>query len=152
MAKKAYRVRNWTNYNKSLVQRGSLTFWFSKDVVDGWNQGVSDNSHGNQKYSEMVIISCLTFRQLFRLPLRATVGMMKSLLQLMNLELSVPDYSTLSRRGKSLEVNLNIKPSFSERHVLVDSTGIQVIGEGEWKKLRHGESRHQLWRMLHILR
>jgi hypothetical protein len=150
MAKKAYRVRNWEHYNKSLVQRGSLTFWFSEDIIKSWKTKEKENSHGNQKYSNMAILCCLTLRQLFRLPLRATEGLMGSLIKLINLPFHAPNYSTLSRRGKTLTVNLNIKSTEQARHVLVDSTGIQIIGEGEWKRLRHGESRHQLWRKLHI--
>jgi len=148
MAKKAYRVRNWRQYNKSLVQRGSLTFWFSKEVLKGWTQ--EEAAHGNQKYSNMAILCSLTFRQLYRLSLRATEGLVKSIINLMQLKIGVPTYSTLSRRGKTLKVKLKIKTSHQARHVLVDSTGIQVIGEGEWKKLRHGESKHQLWRKLHL--
>lgn len=150
MAKKAYRVRNWKDYNKSLVQRGSLTFWFSEDVVKSWKGTEQSDSHGNQKYPDMVILCGLTLRQLFRLPLRATEGMMKSLVELMKLAVCTPNYSTLCRRGKTLKVNLGVKKTLRARHVLVDSTGVQVIGEGEWKKLRHGESRHQVWRKLHI--
>jgi len=150
MTKKAYRVHNWKDYNKSLVQRGSLTFWFSDEVVNNWKNDQKSNSHGNQKYSDMLIFCALTLRQLFRLPLRATEGMMKSLVELAKLPISAPNYSTLCRRGKTLKVNLGVKNTAKARHVLVDSTGIQVIGEGQWKKLRHGESRHQVWRKLHI--
>jgi hypothetical protein len=149
MAKKTYRVRNWQDYNKSLVQRGSLTFWFSERIVNDWKASDKD-SHGNQKHSNMMICSALTLRQLFNLPLRATAGLMKSLVDLMELSIQVADYSTLCRRGKRLKVNLGVKPSSQSRHVLVDSTGVQVMGEGEWKKLRHGECRQQLWRKLHI--
>lgn len=150
MAKKAYRVRNWKDYNKSLVQRGSLTFWFSEKFLVGVTQKGEKEGHGNQRYTNMVIISSLTLRQLFRLPLRATSGLMKSLLELMRVEASVPDYSTLCRRGKTLKVNLGVKETGKARHVLVDSTGVQVVGEGEWKKLQHGEGRHQVWKKLHI--
>lgn len=150
MAKKAYRVRNWKDYNKSLVQRGSLTFWFSKEVMNGWKTDKKCASHGNQKYSDMLIFSALTLRQLFRLTLRATEGMMKSLTELSKLPVCVPNYSTLCRRGRTLKINLGVKKTSKARHVLIDSTGIQIIGEGEWKKLRHGESKHQVWRKLHI--
>lgn len=149
MAKKAYRVRNWKDYNKSLVQRGSLTFWFSKEIISSWKNR-EKNSHGNKKYSDMVILCGLTLRQLFRLPLRPTEGMMKSLIQLIKLPFDAPTYSTLCRRGKGLKINLHIKKTSKARHVLVDSTGVQVIGEGQWKKLSHGESRCQVWRKLHI--
>lgn len=150
MTKKVYRVRNWKEYNKALVNRGSLTFWFSEEVMDSWQQPATVDTHGNQKYSDMVILCGLTLRQLFRLTLRAAEGMLKSLVQLAKLSVDVPDYSTLSRRGKTLKINLGVKASLKPRHVLVDSTGIQVVGEGQWKTLRHGESRHQVWRKLHI--
>ena len=146
MAKVAYRVRNWADYNKSLVQRGSLTFWFSEAIVNGWK----GNGHGNQKYSDKVILCGLTLRQLFRFPYRATQGVMESLVKLMKLTVNVPNYSILCRRSGKLKVSLGVKEIEQARHVLVDSTGIQVIGEGEWKKLRHGESRCRLWRKLHI--
>ena len=103
MTKKVYRVRNWKEYNKGLVQRGSLTFWFSNEVIEGWRSKKSKDTHGNQKYSSMVILCGLTLRQLYRLPLRATEGMLRSLIELMDLKLDVPDYSTLSRRGKNLK-------------------------------------------------
>lgn len=150
MAKKAYRVRNWKDYNKSLVQRGSLTFWFSKDVVNAWGRDRKGHCHGNQKYADMVIVCGLALRQLFRLPLRATEGMLRSLAELMGLTVEVPDHTTLCRRGKTLKVGLGIRQKSRPRHILVDSTGIQAIGEGEWKIMRHGESRHQVWRKLHI--
>lgn len=150
MAKKAYRVHNWKDYNKSLVNRGSLTFWFSKEMIAHWEKKDSSGAHGNQRYSDMVILCGLTLRQLFRLPLRATEGLLKSLVELMRLPVCIPNYSTLSRRGKTLQVNLGVKSASGARHVLIDSTGIQVIGEGQWKKLRHGESRYQVWRKLHL--
>jgi len=150
MTKKVYRVRNWKEYNKALVDRGSLTFWFSDDVINNWQQPADVDTHGNQKYSDMVILCGLTLRQLFRLTLRAAEGMLKSLVQLAKLSVDVPDYSTLSRRGKTIKINLGVKATLKPRHVLIDSTGIQVVGEGQWKMLRHGESRHQVWRKLHI--
>ena len=150
MAKKTYRVRNWKDYNKSLVQRGSLTFWFSEDMLSSWEAGADADAHGNQRYTDMVILCGLTLRQLYRLPLRATEGLLKSLVDMMKWSVNVPDYSTLCRRGKGLKVNIGVSATSRARHVLVDSTGIQVIGEGEWKTLRHGKSRRQLWRKLHI--
>lgn len=150
MAKKAYRVRNWKDYNKSLVQRGSLTFWFSEAVIDHWKSDQKSHTHGNQKYSDAIIFCALTLRQLFRLPLRATEGMMTSIVELAKLPVCTPNYSTLCRRGRNLKINLGVKKTSQARHVLIDSTGVQIVGEGQWKKLRHGESRHQVWRKLHI--
>jgi len=116
MAKKAYRVRNWKDYNKSLVQRGSLTFWFSEEVINNWKCDQKSPFHGNQKYSDMFIFCALMLRQLFRLPLRATEGMMRSLVDLTKLSVSTPNYSTLCRRGKNLKLNFihSIMLVFSE--------------------------------------
>ena len=150
MAKIAYRVRNWKDYNKSLVKRGSLTFWFSKEMAENWKKKEKNHGHGNRKYSNPIIICSLTLRQLFRLSLRATEGLMISLAKLAKMTIDIPNYTTLSRRGKTLKVNLDIKYTSEARHVLIDSTGIQVIGEGEWKKMCHGESKHQVWRKLHL--
>ena len=145
MAKKAYRVRNWKYYNKSLVNRGSLTFWFSPEVMDQKRL-----SHGNQRYSDMLILCALTLRQLYRLPLRATQGMMSSLIELSKVEGKAPDYTTLSRRGKTLKIDLGVRKTSQSLDVLIDSTGVKVMGEGEWKMRCHGKTRRRLWRKLHI--
>lgn len=150
MAKDAYRIRNWPHYNKSLVRRGSITFWFSEEIVDSWKQKGKGNCHGNQKYSNTLIVGALTLGQLFHLPLRNTQGLLQSLSELMNLSVDTPHYSTLSRRGKTLKVHLGNYDTTEPKHVLIDSTGIQVIGEGQWKTSKHGKSRHQVWRKLHI--
>lgn len=109
MTKKVYRVRNWKEYNKGLVNRGSLSFWFSEDVINNWKNQRNKNYHGNQKYSDIVILCALTLRQLYRLPLRATEGLVKSLVTLMKLDVEVPNYSTLSRRGKRLTISMDSK-------------------------------------------
>lgn len=151
MARKSYRVCNWKNYNRSLVARGSLTFWFNEEVVNGWYSVAEKKQRGRQRYyADMVFVCGLTLRQLFRLPLRATQGLLLSLVELLRLELRVPNYSTLCRRAQSLPVKFNVPNTIQARHVLIDATGVQVLGEGEWKTLRHGQSRHQVWRKLHI--
>lgn len=152
MSKKTYRVRNWSQYNKALCQRGSLTFWFSPDVLRQWQQDSSSFRHGNQRYTDMLIISALTLRQLYRLPLRATAGLLESLAKLLNQPGCTPHYSTLSRRAAKLSFSLAVKHSKTARHVLVDSTGIQIIGEYEWKRYKYGveRCRYQAWRKLHL--
>jgi hypothetical protein len=151
MAKKAYRVRNWKEYNTSLVNRGSLTFWFSPDVIEQWQKGAV-NVHGNQIYSDMVITCGLTIRQLFRLPLRATEGLMRSMATLLELTVPTPDFTTLCRRGRSLSIEFNARSTDKARHIVVDSTGVHILGESEWKHFKYGveKSRYQTWRKLHI--
>ena len=104
MTKKSYRVRNWPDYNKSMVQRGSITLWFNEEIL----KKPSNNKHGNTKYSDMLILSCLTLRQLYRLPLRSTQGLAKSLIKMMGLDVSIPDYTTLCRRADKLSVDFCI--------------------------------------------
>lgn len=145
MTKKVYRVRNWSKYNKGLISRGSLFVWFDKNQINS-----TDGGHGNRAYSDTLILCALTIRQLFNLPYRATQGFLASLIKLHQLDISTPDYSTLCRRSKTLKVNLGVKFTGKPRHVLVDSTGVRVLGEGEWKRIRHGEGRCQVWKKLHI--
>lgn len=145
MTKKVYRVRNWSQYNKGLVSRGSLIVWFNKNQIKS-----SEGAHGNEAYSDALILCALTIRQLFNLPYRATEGFLRSLIELHQLSIPTPNYSTLCRRSKTLKVDLKIKPTSKPRHILIDSTGVQVLGEGEWKRLKHGESRCQVWKKLHI--
>ncbi|HXW53812.1 MAG TPA: IS5 family transposase [Myxococcota bacterium] len=150
MSKKNYRVRNWRQYNQALVKRGSLTLWFSQDTIEHWRCDAAESVHGNQKYSNTVILCSLVVKQVYGLTLRATEGMMISVIDLLKLSLPVPDYSTICRREKTLAVKLNVKPASGARHILIDSTGIRIFGEGEWKVLKHGLERHQVWRKLHI--
>lgn len=145
MTKKVYRVRNWPEYNKGLVSRGSLFIWFNKDLIRS-----AEGAHGNQAYSDTLILCALTLKQLYKLPYRATEGLLRSLIELNHLSIPTPDYSTLCRRAKTLPVDLGIKSNGTPRHILIDSTGVQVMGEGEWKRLKHGESRCQVWKKLHI--
>lgn len=152
--KRKYRVRNWKDYNKSLVGRGSLTFWFSPEVLKEWEKCESAEGHGNQRYSNWVITCGLSLRQLFRLPLRATQGLMRSIAEHLKLAVVAPNYTTLCRRSKDLKINLGAKPSEKGRDVLVDSTGVQIVGGSEWRQVKYGVSpknRWQQWRKLHVV-
>ena len=107
MSQKPYRLRNWGDYNKGLCQRGSLTLWLNEEVLSHW-QGKRTGKRGAPfKYSDSWIESALTIREIFRLPLRQTQGLLLSLCQLLALEVTVPDYTTLCRRQRHLSVNLS---------------------------------------------
>jgi hypothetical protein len=75
--------------------------------------------------------------------------MARSVFDLMGLGLEVPHYSTLSRRAAALEVDLARKGK-GPLHLVLDSTGLKVYGEGEWKVRKHGYSRRRTWRKLHL--
>jgi hypothetical protein len=108
--KEVYRVKNWACYNQALIQRGNLTVWFEQAAIDHWRYAGPPQRGAQFYYSDLAIETALTFRLLFNLPLRQTQGVVDSLLSLMGLTLSAPDYSTLSRRQAHLTVDLPVKP------------------------------------------
>jgi hypothetical protein len=143
-----YKTRNWADYNFSLKQRGSLSIWFDPEMV--WEAEASGRRGRQQTYSDAAIQACLTFKVLFGLPLRQTTGFVESLLKRAGLDWSVPDFSTLCRRQRTLSVAVPYKASAGPLHLLVDSTGIKAEGEGEWNARKHGGSKRRLWRKIHI--
>lgn len=152
MDKKSYRTRNWKDYNKALVQRGSITFWFSPSCIDEWQNTDKTGKRGRpQKYNDAAIHCGLMFKALFKLTFRATMGFIKSLMAMLKLNLDVPDYTLLCKRQKDISTVLpnSGKPS-GKLNIVVDSTGLKVYGEGEWKVRQHGWVKHRLWRKLHL--
>jgi hypothetical protein len=147
--KTLYRVKNWSEYDKALVQRGSLTFWLSDDFQKTWLY-VGEKQRGSQfDYSDQAILLMLTVKEIFHLTNRGVEGFMRSIFQLLNVDLPVPDHSTLSKRGKGLKVNLPKKPA-QNLAIVMDSTGLKIYGEGEWKVRMHGVSKRRTWRKLHV--
>lgn len=147
--KVAYKVDNWRQYNENLVKRGSLTLWISDDVLEVWKDKRPAQQGAQYEYSDMAIEALLLLRYTFKLPYRQTEGFGQSLFELMDVSLPVPDYSTLCRRNQNLDVKVyegKKRPSA----ILLDSTGLKVYGEGEWKTRKHGVSKRRTWRKLHI--
>ena len=143
-----YKTRNWAQYNHSLKQRGSLLIWFDPEM--SWEAEASGRRGRQKTYSDAAIQACLTLKVLFGLPLRQTTGFVESLLKRVELDWSVPDFSTLCRRQKTLSVAIPYKGSAGPLHLLVDSTGIKAEGEGEWNARKHGGPKRRLWRKIHI--
>lgn len=149
--KKQYRIRNWREYNKALVNRGSLTVWFDEKCIAEWHNTHLSGQRGRpQDYSDTAIICALTLRNLFRLPLRATQGFVSSLIELLHLPLTAPDYSTLCRRQSTLNIPEYKSNHNQPIHLVVDGSGIKIFGEGEWKMRQHGKEKRRTWRKLHI--
>jgi len=146
--KPKYRTTNWKQYNAALKARGSLLVWLDKDMH--WHGRASGKRGRSPKYSEAAIQFCLTIKGLFNLPLRQAVGMAQSLLKLAGLDWQVPDFSTVSRRQKHLSVTIGAQPTTRGLHLLVDSTGIKMLGEGEWKTKKHGADYRRQWRKVHL--
>ena len=149
--KGTYKITNWRKYNESLVQRGSITFWFSEDVIDRWHHANDRPKVGHPfVYSDTAIECLLVLRELFQLPYRQTEGLGRSLVQLMQITLDIPDYTSLAKRAAKLGVVLDIRRHNGPIDVVVDSTGMKVFGEGEWKTRKHGISKRRTWRKLHL--
>ena len=150
-SKTQYRVKNWSQYNTALKNRGSLTFWVEEEVLKRWyNEERSGKRGADQTYSDLAIATMGTIGLVFNLAGRQTQGFVESLFELMRVELTVPDHSTVSRRLGKLSVSLPVIERKTPRHVVVDSTGIKVYGEGEWKVRQHGYSKRRTWRKLHL--
>ena len=145
-----YHVRNWAAYGQSLKQRGNVTVWFSPEAVSAWTYQGPAQRGGQFVYSDVAIETALTLRLIYHLALRQTEGFVESVLDLMGLALSAPDHSTLSRRQRGLQVELPTRSVHEPIHVVVDSTGLKVYGEGEWKVRQHGWSVRRTWRKLHL--
>jgi len=144
-----YRVRNWSEYDRALVNRGSLTIWISEDAIAKWKPVGPKQRGGQREYSEFAITTALTLKEVFHLTNRGTEGFTRSIFQIMGVGLSVPDHTTLSRRGRGLKVALR-KRKKAVVHLVVDSTGLKIYGEGEWKMRKHGKSKRRTWRKLHL--
>jgi transposase len=144
-------IRNWSDYNAGLKQRGSLTFWIDAAVLNGWVEPELSGKRGESRYySDLAIATMGTIKSVYGLAGRQCQGFLASIFALMGLDFAVPDHSTLSRRLGQLSVSLPVVDKATARHVVVDSTGVKVYGEGEWKTRQHGISKRRTWRKLHL--
>jgi hypothetical protein len=149
--KTAYRVKNWRQYDQSLRDRGDITLWLSQDAIDAWSPPMTGKRGAQPVYSDLAIATALTFRLLFHLPLRQTEGLLRSVLKLMDVPLPCPDHTTLSRRHPTVAIRQQVdRASAGPISLIVDSSGLQVCGQGEWHTQKHGEKKHKPWKKLHI--
>jgi hypothetical protein len=148
---KSYAIQNWGDYNESLVRRGDVTFWFSEDVVDAWEHENDAKKNGRPfVFSDVAIETLLTIRELFRLPYRQTEGLGRALAKLMGAQIVIPHHTSLQKRAAKLGVALALSDVKGPIDVVVDSTGLKVFGEGEWKVRQHGAGQRRTWRKLHL--
>ena len=134
--KTKYRVGNWAEYDRSLVKRGDITLWISADATDAWIPAPSRRRGGQRKFSDRAIETALMLRLVFKLPLRQAEGFLRSVLSLMGVDLEAPDHTTLSRRSQDLDVDLHLAPANEPIDLIVDSTGLSIVGEGEWAAVK----------------
>lgn len=150
--KDKYLTRNWKEYNRSLVNRGSLTFWFEKSAMEKWySEERTQNPGRPDVYSDSAIRCGLMIKSVFRITLRALQGFIESIFQLVGFQLKCPHYSVFSRRAKDLQIPLRklLKPGV-KLNIIFDSTGVKVFGEGEWKVRKFGYCKRRTWRKVHV--
>jgi hypothetical protein len=144
-------VDNWDEYNDALVDRGRLTVWISEEAIEEWKADREPQQGAQWIFTDRAIETCLQIKMVYGLGLRETEGFVESLFDLMGLEdLPVPDYTTLSKRQGDLDIDLPTSPKSSPMHLVIDSTGLKVYGEGEWKQRIHGKQKRRTWRKLHL--
>ena len=150
ITKTRYKVTNWPEYDAALVRRGSLTVWVTEEAVAAWHAPATGKRGAQLVYSDIAIETGLALRLVLHQPLRQTEGALRSIADLLGVDIRIPDHTTFSRRG----AGLTILPKRIERneplHLLVDSTGVKVYGEGEWLDEKHGVRSRRRWRKLHL--
>ena len=130
--KTQYRVGNWAEYDRALVRRGDVTRWLTPDAIATWAAAGVGRRSGQLQYSDLAIATALTLSLIFHVPLRQTEGVLTSIFGMLGVDLTAPDHTTLSRRGQHLaRARRRARPGTS-RHLIVDSTGLALVGEGEW--------------------
>jgi transposase len=141
--KAIYRVTNWPEYDAALVRRGSLTIWFTEEAVASWHPPATGERGGQPVYSALAIETGFALRLVFHQPLRSIVEALK-------INIAVPDHTTLSRRGGGMMILPKLADPDEPLHLLIDSTGLTVYGEGEWLDRKHGMRSRRRWRKLHL--
>ena len=139
--KTKYRIRNWREYERGLRSRGDVTIWLSEDAIAAWIPPKNGLRGGQRRYSNLAIRTALTLRVVFGLPLRQTEGFLDSLLSLMSRDLKAPDHTTLSRRNQMVVVPPLTRAHDGPSDLIVDSTGLKILGRGEWNAHKHKTSK-----------
>ena len=136
--------------NNALVRRGDVTVWLSAEAIAAWTPRRSGRRGGQRRYSDLAIETALTLRLLYHLPLRQAAGFLHALFGMMRLDISAPDYTTLSRRSQHLTRRLRPVPAGESIHLVLESTGLSIVGAGEWAAAKHGGRGRRGWRKLHL--
>lgn len=154
MRKDKYKIRDWSTYNKGLEDRGNINIWIPEDLVKQWQYEYGKDEHkkrgGEYVYSELAIIFCLTIRYAYKLPYRGNRGYIRSLFALLKMSLPIPSISQLCKRSKKLSFDSMVSKKKKITDIAIDSTGLKVYGEGEWKVRKHGAGKHRTWMKLHV--
>lgn len=151
MGKAKGKIANWKAYNQAQINRGSLTFWMDEKAVANWYCTTQSGRRGrSNEFSDTAIETALMLKGIFNLPLRALQGFIDSLFELMSVDLRSPNYSSISKRARTIDVAYRPQSRGPVAHLVIDSTGVKVFGEGEWKVRKHGSEGRRTWRKVHF--
>lgn len=146
-----YKVRNWSQYNKSLTNRGNLFLWIDQNALKKWKAEKDSHFIGAPKqYSDDAILCMLVIKVVFHLPYRQLIGFLMSLFTMMGLSLPLPHFTTLATRARRLGKHFKRLSSKQPKDLVFDSSGFKVYGEGEWKVRQHGKQKRRRWKKFHI--
>jgi hypothetical protein len=148
--KARYRVTNWPEYDAALVRRGSLTVWLTEQAVSAWHAPATGERGGQAVYADIAIETGLALRLVLHQPLRQTEGALRSIADLLGVQIRIPDHTTFSRRGGGLKVLPQRVERNEPLHLLIDGTGVKISGEGEWLDQKHGVRSRRRRRKLHL--
>ena len=148
-----YKIRNWKEYNQALKQRGSLEIWIEDDIESKWYYQGGLQRGAQFKYSDVCIEMAAVLRAVYHLPYRQLEGFVRSLVTYAKWNVSVPEYTVIHKRIKKLDISVpqSLKNSAEKKYIVIDSTGLKVYGEGEWKVRKHGWNKHRRWMKLHVV-
>lgn len=147
----SHKKRDWSKYNKSLVNRGDLTLWIHNKALKNWKAKKQKHKKGAPfTFSDIAIQTAMTIKFILKLSYRALEGYLKSLFKMLRINLDVPCYSQICKRMKKLNLPKHLLMSKKAKHIVIDATGLKVFGEGEWKVKKHGVGKRREWRKLHL--
>jgi IS5 family transposase len=149
--------RNWSQYNKKLVNSARVELYISEDSIKDWNYRGRRSRGGKKEYSDIAISACLVLKELFKLAYRQVQGFLESLFEMQSINLKIPYYTTLCRRAENLKIDIgaNLDKLKGDKIVIaIDSTGLTISRASAWNSTKHKKNGHegklQKWRKLHI--
>jgi hypothetical protein len=152
-----HKVSNWSQYNNSLKRRGSLELWISSEIEAIWYEAnrINDGTGAPREYTDASIRLAYELKLCFKQPLRQLQGFINSIFIISNLSVRCPDYTTLSRRCKALDLKMPIVPKIESDHleekiITIDSTGLKQYGKDEWHQEKHRVNPRRTWRKIHL--
>lgn len=143
------KITNWSSYNQALKERGSLNIWICEELLNNWHYQGERQQGAQYQYSDTCILTGCLVKEIYHLPYRQTQGFLESLVKLLNWKVKVPHYTVLNRRRRTLDIKI-LDSKEEKKHIVIDSTGAKVYGEGEWKVRQYGWGKRRTWMKIHL--